>query len=227
MHRIVGRSERQNGLRDERLQLVALCRCVDVLVILDIVHDRQLRTIGTVTPTTNLFAGAEGFHLAAVGRDDYARTPHPPLAAGLGEVAGNARIGFQLGLDGFQHLRRLLEGVHDDDDIPKPARDQAPGHKGHADLGGLCLAARRGGGVPLPGLAADDSRQACVEVLVQLARLRLAVVREVMPVPIFKARDRVADFAAAFGNCCRAGVPAIHVGVDLLAQAIRQEGQSV
>ena len=40
------------------------------------------------------------------------------LANGFGKVHGQARVAFQLGLDGLQHHSRLLKGVPDDDRIP-------------------------------------------------------------------------------------------------------------
>ncbi|MNS51247.1 hypothetical protein D3C72_839170 [compost metagenome] len=56
----------------------------------------------------------------------------------------------------------------------------------------------------------------------QLAGLGLAVVGEVVPVPVFKAVYRVTDQAAALCNGSWAVVPAVHIGIDLFSQIIGQ-----
>ena len=225
VHGVVWWPQRQNGLGHERLELVALRWRVHVLVILDIVHDREIRTVRAMATSPDLLGRTKGFHLAATGRDDHTRAPDLALAAGLGEVACDPRVGLQLSFDRLQHFRRLLKGIHHNDGVPLRARDNAPCHERHGDLGGLGLTTRRGNRVALARLGVDDLRQALVQVLVKYAGLCLAVVREVIAVPVLKAVDRIAHLATTFGDGLGRDVPAIHVGVDLLAQVVSQRGQ--
>ena len=174
----------------------------------------------------DLLAGAKRLDLATVRRHDHARPPDTAQPAGFRKIVGNARVGFQLGLDGLEHLCSLLKSVHHDDGVPLGPGDQAPRHKAHADLGGLGLATRGRNRIALARRSVHYLGQALVEVLVQLAGLGPAIVREVVAIPILVAIDRVTDLAAALGNGGRIGIPAVQVSVDLLAQVIGQRCQA-
>ena len=149
------------------------------------------------------------------------------MPAGLRKIIRDAGIGFQLGLDGFQHFGGLLESVHDDDDVVLGAGDDAPEHKAHADFCGLGFAARSSNGVALACGRIDDDRQTLVQVFVQSAGGSPAVVGEVVLIPKSEAAQGVADFAAALGYGGSADVPAVEVGVNLAAQVIGELRQAL
>ena len=87
IHAVVWWPQVQHRGRHELLQFVPLCRGGDVLVVLDVVHDRQVWAVRPVATTTNLFRRTKRLHLAPVGCHNHTRTPHPPLSTGFGEIA--------------------------------------------------------------------------------------------------------------------------------------------
>ena len=66
-------------LLEPGFQLPALLRRVDVLVILHIVQDNQVRPPGPVPAAPYLLSGADGLNLDVLGRQDDIPLPHLSL----------------------------------------------------------------------------------------------------------------------------------------------------
>ena len=78
-------------------QLPALLRRVDVLVILHIVQDNQVRPPGPVPAASYLLSGADGLNLDVLGRQDDIPLPHLSLLPA--EVLLDVPVFLQLCLD--------------------------------------------------------------------------------------------------------------------------------
>lgn len=96
-------------------QLLALLRGVDILVILQVVADDEVRTPLLVAAATDLLARPDGLDLDSVGEQDDRGLPDPPLQ--LAEVFLQRRVLLQLRLDVGQEALRLLRAVRKDDDV--------------------------------------------------------------------------------------------------------------
>ena len=219
IHFCTGATQRQYGLFQPAVQLVALLRAAHVLVVLNIIEDNQVRTIWTMTQTTQLLAAACHLHFDIVAGENGAYLPDTPLTAHLGEIGEQTRVKLQLGLDSLQHRIRLVNGVHDDKRIVLEAENDAPQDEQLADHCGLCFTTRRGDGVVLAVLAFCHLRQATEEIQVQLARLGVThIVRKVGLHKIAVAGIRVSHLQATRGNRCQAGVQTRAFGFDFASQ---------
>ena len=107
-----GGSQRQHGLGQPVVQLVALLGAAYLLIVLQVVQDDQIGTVCAVAQTAQLFAAAGDGDFDVVGGDHGARLPHPPFARRLREIYAQTRIGFQFNLDGLQHRISLVDRLH-------------------------------------------------------------------------------------------------------------------
>ena len=103
----VGVPRLHHGLVEPVQELLPLFRCVDVLIVLDIVQDNKVRTPAPVFPSSKFLSGSYCIHLDAIGRLDRAALPGVfPLHAA--EVLNDVSIVFQFILDIFQECLRLV-----------------------------------------------------------------------------------------------------------------------
>ncbi len=110
-------SQRQDGLFQPVIQLVALVRVADQFIVLYIIQYSQVGTIRTMTQAAQLFTAAGNLHLDIGRCQDGTHLPDAARAAGVGKVHLQTRVPAELGLDGFQHRICLVDTVHDDDRV--------------------------------------------------------------------------------------------------------------
>ena len=225
VHAVVRRAEGQHRAHEPVFQFVALLRGTHVLVVFQIVKQNQVRAVRTVPQAAHALARAESLYLDVAGRDDGAHVPDAPLAALAGEIGHEARVAFQLHLDGLQEAGRLLEGVGYQQNIALAARDHAPQQEKHVHKGGLGLAARGRAGLPDAFRVVHGGGQGRVQPQVQSAIaggravLAACVVRKIRPPEKGKVPLHTPD---TLGTGLCVGREAGAVRLDGTAQAIGQ-----
>ena len=103
----VGVPRLHHSLVEPVQELLPLFRCVDVLIVLDIVQDDKVRTPAPVFPSSKFLSGSYRIHLDAVGRLDRAALPGV-FSLHAAEVLDDVGIVFQFILDVFQECLRLV-----------------------------------------------------------------------------------------------------------------------
>ena len=221
-----GGAQRQHGLGQPAVQLVALLRTAHLFVVFEVVKDDQVGAVCAVAQTAQLFAATGDGDFDVVGGDHGARLPHPPFARRLREIYAQTRIGLQFNLDGLQHRISLVDRLHNQHRVMLAPGDDAIQGKKLGDEGGFGFATRRGNGVQLAFRALQDARQTVKEVAVQIALFRMArVMREIVGNKVVIARARVKDQLAACRHRLSAVVPARIVCLNIGSQRRRQRGE--
>ena len=125
MHGAVGRPDLQGGLLDPAFQLVTLFGRANRLVVLDVVEEHGVGAVWAVPAAAQLLAGAEALDADILTGDDLGLAPDAALAAGIGKIALQARVGRQLGLDRLDQQCGLGIDVADLERVAGLAHDDA------------------------------------------------------------------------------------------------------
>ncbi|SXD56648.1 Uncharacterised protein [Klebsiella quasipneumoniae] len=195
-------TQRQDGLFQPVIQLVALVRVADQLIIFNIIQYGQVRTIRAMTQAAQLFTAAGNLHLDICRRQDGTHLPDAARTAGFRKIHFQTRVPAELRLDGFQHRIRLIDTVHDDDRVFFQLQDDAPQNKELTDDGRFGLTTGSGDGVLLTDGRTNDFRQTLKQELMQLRLIFMAdIVREVVLHEVAKAVNRIPDRLTALIDC--------------------------
>ncbi|SXD56616.1 Uncharacterised protein [Klebsiella quasipneumoniae] len=195
-------TQRQDGLFQPVIQLVALIRVADQLIIFNIIQYCQVRTIRAMAQAAQFFAAAGYLNLDICRCQDGTHLPDAARTAGFRKIHFQTRVPAELRLDGFQHRIRLVDTVHDDDRIFFQLKDDAPQHKELADNGRFGLTTGRCKRILLTDGRSNNFRQTLKQELMQLRLILMAdVVREVVLHEVTKAIHRIPDRVTALIDC--------------------------